>query len=78
MGNPFPILRQRDMNAGMRQHQTERKFSPAIKGQITKAHKTHKDAPSLHNALMTIFLKLMPREQAKHAAKRHRVAYPVI
>jgi len=72
MSNPFPVLRQRDMNAGTRQHETRSKYSPAIKGQITKAIKAHKESrPHLHNALMTIFLKLMPKQQAKHATRKH-------
>lgn len=82
MANPFPILRQRSMVASTNEHlaRLHRNYTPAVKGQITKALKQHKEnRPNLHKALMAVFLKLMPKEQAKHQAKKHiRLAYPVM
>lgn len=50
-------------------------ITPAIKGQITKAIKsiptTHGGSYAKVTAIRPIFAKHMPREQAKHAAKRY-------
>ena len=43
-------------------------LTPAIKGQITKAIKT---AANKFTAARSIFEKHMPREQAKHAARKY-------
>lgn len=58
-------------------------LTPAIKGQLTKAIKTthavdatgttynRGGAPAVIAAIRPIFAKQMPREQAKHAARRY-------
>jgi hypothetical protein len=52
-------------------------MTPAIKGQLTKIMNFHSDVQHLSafrqmraNAVRKVFTKLMPREQAKHAARK--------
>lgn len=45
--------------------------TPAIKGQLTKAYKQFGPHPDLFGAVKAIFARHMPREQAKHAARKY-------
>ncbi len=45
-------------------------LTPATKGQLTKAVKTYGPHPGLFGKVREIFNKVMPREQAKHAARK--------
>lgn len=47
------------------------KFTPTIKGQLTKAYKAYGPHPDLYAAVRRIFAKLMPPEQAKHATRKY-------
>jgi hypothetical protein len=49
---------------------SRRKLSPTVKGQLTKASKAFNTRRDLLGAARCIFGRSMPREQAKHAAKR--------
>ncbi|MDR3750115.1 MAG: hypothetical protein P4K94_01380 [Terracidiphilus sp.] len=46
-------------------------LSPSIKGQLTKAYKAYGPHPDLFGAVRRIFERVMPREQAKHAARKY-------
>lgn len=52
-------------------------LTPAIKGQLTKATKLKSSGNwtngngTFYSAVRGIFAKIMPREQAKHAAKKY-------
>lgn len=45
-------------------------ITPAIKGQITKLAAC-KEPRRIYNAARAVFMKHMPREQAKHAARKY-------
>ena len=47
------------------------KLTPTIKGQLTKAYKQYGPHPDLFGAVRKIFGKVMPAEQAKHAARKY-------
>lgn len=50
-------------------------ITPVIKGQITKAIKAHSGSNlQTFYAIKSVLMKYMPREQAKHAAKRYLAA----
>lgn len=46
------------------------KITPAIKGQITRLSSATGTPRARYNAARAVFMKHMPREQAKHAAKK--------
>jgi len=46
-------------------------ITPAIKGQLTKAYKLYGPHPDLFRAVRRVFERVMPREQAKHAARKY-------
>ena len=47
------------------------KLTPAIKGQLTKAVKANNGRQWTFLQVWSIFLKVMPREQAKHATRKY-------
>lgn len=47
------------------------KLTPQVKGQLAKAYKQFGPHPDLFGAARRIFEKLMPKEQAKHAARKY-------
>ena len=51
-------------------------ITPAIKGQLTKAAKEAVGPRTLHIRVMNIYLRHMPREQAKHATRKFVAAMP--
>jgi hypothetical protein len=55
----------------------KRKLTPAVKGQLTKAVKASKNDQEiygrsfLYGNVRQVFERIMPREQAKHAARQY-------
>jgi len=49
-------------------------LTPAIKGQLTKASKAVsvlRNGSNLYHNILSVFVKHMPREQAKHATRKY-------
>ena len=46
-------------------------MTPAIKGQLTRTRKLSTDGGARFRALRTILARIMPPEQAKHAARAY-------
>lgn len=46
-------------------------YTPAIKGQLTKALNVKGDAQTVFNSVRRIYAKHMPAEQAKHATRAY-------
>jgi hypothetical protein len=56
---------------GLRLRRNRMILTPVLKGQLTKASKLDSANGNRFRAVRKIFEKVMPTEQAKHAARKH-------